>query len=287
MGLFDTVKKIVVGNVAHDAADSGGPIKIGGKAATAEPTAVSAADRVDAYFDANGKLVVAQNARLQTLTAGFADFTGGGGLQATLIGTKPAWAHAMSMMVNNGTDKDLTVQVRYYSSLGSTSSSVTATHNITVAAGARRYLAPHGGQNARGVVVCPGLGVVPATGANVAIYLTTAVSPTSGAGTVDVTWYPEPIVVVDNIAIKAIYSQNITVGTSAVAVPTTPLEARRSLLIYNNGSVPIYIGDSTVTVNSGVPVAVGQSLGVECGPGLTIYAISGSVGQNVRTMEVA
>lgn len=47
------------GDVAHDAADSGNPVKFGGKAASATtaPTAVSAADRVNAYFDLNGRLV--------------------------------------------------------------------------------------------------------------------------------------------------------------------------------------------------------------------------------------
>ena len=46
---------LVSGNVAHDAADSGNPVKIGGKAASTKPTAVSAADRVDAYFDLFGR----------------------------------------------------------------------------------------------------------------------------------------------------------------------------------------------------------------------------------------
>jgi hypothetical protein len=46
------------GDVAHDAADSGFPLKVGGKAATATPTAVANGDRVNAYFDANGRLVV-------------------------------------------------------------------------------------------------------------------------------------------------------------------------------------------------------------------------------------
>ena len=48
----------VVGNVAHDAVDSGDPVKIGGKANTSPPTAVAAGDRVDAFFDANGRLTV-------------------------------------------------------------------------------------------------------------------------------------------------------------------------------------------------------------------------------------
>lgn len=48
------------GAVAHDAVDSGNPIKIGGKAAdpTSMPTAVSVGDRVNAAFDTQGRLVI-------------------------------------------------------------------------------------------------------------------------------------------------------------------------------------------------------------------------------------
>ncbi len=49
----------VQGGVAHDAADSGDPVKIGGKAATATPAVVSAGDRVNGWFDLRGRLVVA------------------------------------------------------------------------------------------------------------------------------------------------------------------------------------------------------------------------------------
>lgn len=48
---------IVTGNVAHDAVDSGDPIKIGGKALTAAPTPVTANDRVNAWFTEYGQLV--------------------------------------------------------------------------------------------------------------------------------------------------------------------------------------------------------------------------------------
>lgn len=47
-----------VGSVAHDAADSGNPLKIGGKASTSTPTAVANGDRVDAYFDSEGRQAV-------------------------------------------------------------------------------------------------------------------------------------------------------------------------------------------------------------------------------------
>lgn len=46
----------VAGDVANDAADSGNPVKIGGKAASAAPTAVAAADRVNGLFDLWGRL---------------------------------------------------------------------------------------------------------------------------------------------------------------------------------------------------------------------------------------
>ncbi len=49
-----------VGNAAHDGIDSAGPIKIGGRARSALPELMSAADdRVDALFDMSGRLVTA------------------------------------------------------------------------------------------------------------------------------------------------------------------------------------------------------------------------------------
>jgi hypothetical protein len=48
----------MLGDVAHDAADSGSPIKIGGKAFTSTPTPVADADRVNAQFDEYGRQVV-------------------------------------------------------------------------------------------------------------------------------------------------------------------------------------------------------------------------------------
>lgn len=63
--------QLVVGDIAHDATDSGNPQKIGGKSTslTSEPTAVSAAgDRVDAYFDTKGYQHVKTNAHRSTIT---------------------------------------------------------------------------------------------------------------------------------------------------------------------------------------------------------------------------
>jgi len=46
----------VAGDKAHDAADAGNPVKIGGKARSGAPADVTANDRVDAYFDLKGRL---------------------------------------------------------------------------------------------------------------------------------------------------------------------------------------------------------------------------------------
>lgn len=59
------------GNVAHDAADSGNPLKIGGKAETTTPTAVADADRVDAFFDAYGRLNVLAGGLTKIFSANF------------------------------------------------------------------------------------------------------------------------------------------------------------------------------------------------------------------------
>lgn len=49
------------GNVAHDASDSGNPVKVGGKARQTNPTAVADGDRVDCFRDDVGRGVVVLN----------------------------------------------------------------------------------------------------------------------------------------------------------------------------------------------------------------------------------
>lgn len=61
------------GDVAHDAADNGNPLKIGGKAASSTPTAVTAGDRVNAYFDLSGRQVVLIDSALPAGTNNIGD----------------------------------------------------------------------------------------------------------------------------------------------------------------------------------------------------------------------
>lgn len=53
---------LVAGNVAHDGVDAGNPIKVGGIAKTALPTAAAADDRVNAMYDKFGRQVTLNNA---------------------------------------------------------------------------------------------------------------------------------------------------------------------------------------------------------------------------------
>ena len=81
----------------------------------------------------------------------------------------------------------------------------------------------------------------------------------------------------------------LTVGVTAVAVNLgANLANRKSLTIYNNGTVTIYWGPAnTVTVSTGMPIPRGASVSIDAGFPITIYLISGTASQNVRFVEFA
>ena len=68
-GLLGSSILIARGDVAHDAADSGNPIKVGGKARSSAPSDVANGDRVDAYFDQKGRLVMYDDQNATTLSS--------------------------------------------------------------------------------------------------------------------------------------------------------------------------------------------------------------------------
>ena len=85
-----------------------------------------------------------------------------------------------------------------------------------------------------------------------------------------------------------IRSSAITVTSSAVALPVNPLENRRALVVHNNGVTDIFLGESTVTVDSGLPLSAGEKIAfdIQNTPNVTVYAIC--VGScNVRIMELS
>jgi hypothetical protein len=72
---FDSVGKLwtnatASGNVAHDGADSGNPVKVGGRARSSEIAAVSNDDRIDFLTDLVGKLIVLPYANPENFVSG-------------------------------------------------------------------------------------------------------------------------------------------------------------------------------------------------------------------------
>lgn len=85
-------------------------------------------------------------------------------------------------------------------------------------------------------------------------------------------------------------SQSVSVGTSAVALPTNALKYRRALVVHNlSGNNTIYLGASDVTVADGLPLAAGEKIAFDIlgHQNTTIYAISDAGGQDVRIMELS
>lgn len=72
----------------------------------------------------------------------------------------------------------------------------------------------------------------------------------------------------------------ITVGTSATQIRAANT-SRRSISIFNNGSVTVYVGyDNTVTVSNGMPIPPGGER--ELRVTSDVYGIAGTAGQDVR-----
>lgn len=108
----------------------------------------------------------------------------------------------------------------------------------------------------------------------------TDASPGSGQGVFAASF-------VNESANLATLATAVTAGVIALPLPAAALANRRAIVVYNNGSVPIYIGDALVTTATGIPLAVGQSIALNVGPGALVYAISGSATQNVRCLEIS
>lgn len=79
----------------------------------------------------------------------------------------------------------------------------------------------------------------------------------------------------------------ITVATTATAIPTTPLTARKTIMIQNVSSKKVYIGGATVTTSTGYELSPGSSREVAAGPGIAYYGIVSAGTADVRYEEIA
>lgn len=84
-------------------------------------------------------------------------------------------------------------------------------------------------------------------------------------------------------------TQAITVETTAIPIPSNPLEYRRALVIHNtNASSDVFIGGSNVTAANGLPLKPNEKIAIDIGgnPNVTVYAISGG-SVEIRILELA
>lgn len=79
---------------------------------------------------------------------------------------------------------------------------------------------------------------------------------------------------------------SVSVGTSATALPSTPLSGRKLLILTNNGTQTVYLGDSSVTTSNGLPLLPSSSLIIEAGETCIWYGIVPSGSCDVRVAEV-
>jgi hypothetical protein len=86
-----------------------------------------------------------------------------------------------------------------------------------------------------------------------------------------------------------IHTTAVTVSTSLTKLPSYGvLENRRAIIIYNNGANTIYVGGSTVTANTGLPIAASSySPVLDAGVRMILYGRTSSGSSNVRCMEIS
>lgn len=77
-------------------------------------------------------------------------------------------------------------------------------------------------------------------------------------------------------------------GGTGVALPTTPLENRRALVLHNVGPGILYIGLVNVTTSDGFPIDVGEKIAIDVQgtPNVTLWGVSDST-SDVRILEFA
>lgn len=81
-------------------------------------------------------------------------------------------------------------------------------------------------------------------------------------------------------------NSTVSVGTTAVALPTTPLTGRSSVIVQNLGANPVYLGDSAVTTANGLQVPSGQSVSLDLSDNVVLYGRAGTGTNDVRILEI-
>lgn len=85
----------------------------------------------------------------------------------------------------------------------------------------------------------------------------------------------------------AVLSSSVAVGSTATAIPTTPLTSRKSLILYNSGTSRISLGGIGVTTTTGLPLGTADySPSIDLGT-TVLYGIADTAGGTVIAMEAS
>jgi len=82
----------------------------------------------------------------------------------------------------------------------------------------------------------------------------------------------------------------VTVGITATAIPATPLAARKTISVYNDGTATIFLGGSGVTVTGsprGIPVEINNYAAATDVGTTVLYAIGATDGGTAVVMEIS
>lgn len=110
----DTTGTYVVGHLAHDAADAGNPIKIGGKAVSALSgvTLVASADRTDNYSDLDGAQLVRMNGAIGDYVNGNASNTDGSSTQVLAAAAAGIKHYITDITITNTSASNIYVELK-------------------------------------------------------------------------------------------------------------------------------------------------------------------------------
>ena len=95
---------------------------------------------------------------------------------------------------------------------------------------------------------------------------------------------------VKDTAARSNLQQVITVGTTAVALPASPLAKRASMFIQMLSSGQLYLGSATVSSSGatrGLQLGNGGFINVDVGPANLVYGIASAAGKDVAVWEFA
>lgn len=85
----------------------------------------------------------------------------------------------------------------------------------------------------------------------------------------------------------AVLSTDTSIASTATKVVTTPLTSRKTVLVQNNATTPIYLGASGVTTANGFIVHGGSTFSVDLGPAVDLYGIVTTGTNDARILEIA